>query len=69
MLGKGGSSELTGRADSHDGSELHSVGKIKCSFILQWDSHSAGCTCQMLPNRVSADSPSRILPRNVLESL
>ena len=30
-------------------------------FFLQRDSHSAGCTRQTPPNRVSADSPSRIL--------
>ena len=44
-------------------------GLIKCSFFLQQDSHSAGCTRQMPPNRVSVDSPSRILPGDVFVSL
>jgi hypothetical protein len=38
-------------------------------FFWQRDSHSAGCTRQTPPNRVSADSPSRILPGDVLVSL
>ena len=52
--------------------ELGSVaqrGLDKMLFFLQRDSHSAGCTRQTPPNRVSADSPSRILLGNVLESL
>ena len=44
-------------------------GLEKCCFFLQRDSHSAGCTRQTPPNRVSADSPSRILPGDVLVSL
>ena len=38
-------------------------------FFLQRDPHSAGCTRQTPPNRVSADSPSRILPGDILVSL
>ncbi len=38
-------------------------------FFLQRDSHSAGCTRQTPPNRVSADSPSRILPGDIMVSL
>jgi hypothetical protein len=44
-------------------------GLDKMLFFLQRDSHSAGCTRQTPPNRVSADSLSRILPGDVLESL
>jgi len=45
------------------------AGARKMLFFLQRDSHSAGCTRQTPPNRVSADSPSRILPGDVLVSL
>ena len=45
------------------------AGARKMLFFLQRDSHSAGCTHQTPPNRVSADSPSRILPGDVLASL
>ena len=38
-------------------------------FFLQRDSPSAGCTRQTPPNRVSADSPSRILPGDIMVSL
>jgi hypothetical protein len=68
MLGTWGSSELTGTADKRDGSD-RAAGADKMQFFLQRDSHSVGCTRQMPPNRVSADSPSRILPGDVLVSL
>ncbi len=45
------------------------AGARKMLFFLQRDSHSAGCTHQTPQNRVSADSPSRILPGDVLASL
>ncbi len=44
-------------------------GLEKCCFFLQRNSHSAGCTRQTPPNRVTADSPSKILPGDVLVSL
>ena len=45
------------------------AGARKMLFFLQRDSHSAGFTRQTPTNSVSADSPSRILPGDVLVSL
>ncbi len=68
MLGKGGSSELTRRADKRDGREVARSVLVEILHFLRQDRRSAGYTGPIRESRVSHDSLGRILLGDVLDS-
>ncbi len=68
-LGKGGGLELMWTVDERDGRAVTQSILVKMLIFYQRGRHSAGYTSPIGKNRVSRDSPGRILLVDVFDSL